>query len=112
MTDDLDKIKLNIDLIKEKWRRDIYVKWVQEMNTRRLAGECPKCGVREWYSIGTKFHQKLQCEKCGMIITYRDIVKGDKWWDFITLFARKEIKRIERAKRQSQSVRTYEKDKI
>ena len=105
-------IRLSRDLIKEKWKRDIYNRWIGEIITRRNAGECPKCGIREWYQIETGFRAKWQCEKCGMILNKQDIADGQKWWDYVTLLARKEIKRIKTRKRQSQPVKTYESDNI
>jgi len=110
MTDDLDKIRLNIALMKEKWKRMIYTRWVKEMNDRRTSGECPKCGVREWYQLKTGFRAKWQCEKCGLTINKLDVAKGQKWWDYIALYAKEEIKRKKKARRQSQSVKDYEHD--
>jgi ribosomal protein L37AE/L43A len=112
MTDNIDKIRLNKDLKEEKWKRHIYTRWVKIINDRRQAGECPKCGKRMWVQRGSGFYKKWTCDNCGLTVNKKDVATGQKWWDYVTLYARDEIKRIEKAKRRSQSVRTYEKDKI
>lgn len=107
-----DRIRLDADLIKEKWKREIYVKWVTEIFKRKDAGECPKCGVRKWYQLAKGFRAKWQCDNCGLVVTKQDIFKAQKWYDYITLHAREEVRRIEKARRKSQSVKKYESDKV
>lgn len=107
-----DKIRLNKDLIKEKWRRDVYVKWVSEMFRRKSEGSCPRCGIRHWIQHGSGFHKAWMCDECGLKVTKKDLHRSQIYYDFITLHARKEVKRIAVRRRQSQSVKTYESDKI
>lgn len=107
-----DKIRLDKDLMKEKWKRAIYVKWVHEIFKRKDAGECPKCGHREWYQLATGFRAKWQCDNCGLVVNKKDIHKANKWYDFITLHAREEVRRIEKMRRHSKSIKTYESDKV
>lgn len=112
MTDEFDRIRLDIDLIKEKWKRDIYARAVGEIIKRKNANECPKCGATKWYQLNIGLRKKWKCDNCGLDVDIQGAYKGQKWWDFVTLLARKEIKRIKIRKRQSQSVKTYEKDEI
>lgn len=112
MADNLDKIRLDNSLRKEKKERHIYAYWIAEIDKRRHAGECPKCGVRKWYQLDSGFHGKWQCDKCGLVVTKQDVADGQKWWDYISLFAKDEIKRIAKARRHSQSVKTFERDEI
>ena len=96
-------------MIKEAWRRNIYTRWIKELNTRRVNGQCPKCGIREWYQLKTGFHAKWQCEKCGLIINKKDVATGRKWWDYIVLYAKEEIKRKKKSGR-SLGTREFRKD--
>ena len=107
-----DKIRLSPDLIKEKWKRSIYVKWVTEMFKRKKEGSCPRCGIRHWVQRGSGFRKKWMCDECGLKVSKKDLYKAQIYFDFITLHARKEVKRIAKRRRQSQSVKTYESDKI
>jgi rubredoxin len=107
-----DKIHLDKELKDEKWKRAIYVKWIHEIFKRKDAGECPKCGVRKWYQLATGFRAKWQCDGCGLILSKKDIHKANKWYDYITLHAREEVRRIEKARRRSRSIKTYESDDV
>jgi len=107
-----DKIRLNKDLQKEKWKRDIYVRWTAEIKKRMEEGSCPRCATIKWIQRGEGFHKTWMCDKCGLIITKRDWILKDVWWDYIKLLATKEIKRIEKMRRHNQSIRTYESDGV
>lgn len=110
MLDREDMIRLDRDLIKEKWRRDIYTKWITEILKRRNGGECPRCGVRKWIQRGSGLHKTWLCDECGLIVNKKDLYKANIYFDFITLKAKEEIKRIKKMERRSQSVRTFAKD--
>lgn len=99
-------------LLKEKWKRHIYVYWVAEIMKRREGGLCPKCGNREWYQIGAGFRKKWQCESCGETLTRADLQDDQKWYDYIELFAKDEIKRRKVMERRDKDIKTMIKDKI
>lgn len=102
------------NLVKEKWKRDIYAKWMIEILKRRDNRECPRCASpREtWVKRGSGFNLTWMCDKCGLICNKKDFFKGNIYFDFIKLKAKKEIKRIETARRHDRMIKTYEKDKI
>lgn len=107
-----DKIRLNRDLTKEKWVRDIYVKWVTEIKKRMDEGSCPKCGALKWILRGSGFGKYWICDNCGLKLTRADWITKKKWWDYIKKYALDEVKRIEKARRHSTEIKTYEKDNI
>ena len=102
------------NLVKEKWKRDIYARWMTELLKRRDARDCPRCAApREiWKKRGSGFHVSWICDNCGLICTKKDFFRGNIYFDFITLKAREEIKRIEKMRRRDQMIKNYEKDKI
>ena len=114
---DWKKIKEEVrsdELVKEKWKRDIYSKWMTIIIKRRDMRECPRCGApREmWVKRGGGFRPTWMCDNCGLICGKKDFFRGNIYFDFITLKAREEIKRKEKARRHHKMVKTYEKDKI
>jgi len=107
-----DKIRLDKALIREKEKRDIHVKWVAEMFKRRNEKSCPRCSYSKWLQRGSGFSLSWMCDECGLVVTKKDLYKAQIYFDFIKVHTKKELERIERAERASQSVRNYRKDKI
>ena len=112
-----DQIKEEVrskPLIKEKWKRDIYARWMTELLKRRDARECPRCGApREtWVKRGSGFFPTWMCDDCGLVCNKKDFYKGNIYFDFITLKEREEIKRIKSMRKRDQMVKNYEKDGI
>lgn len=105
-----DMIRLDSALIKEKWRRDIYAKWMTEIFKRKSGGECPRCGVRRWIRRGSGLRLTWMCDDCGLVVSKKDLYRGNIYFDFVKVKAKEEIRRIERMERQSQSVRNFTKD--
>ena len=105
---------LSKNLVKEKWKRDIYAKWMTELIKRRDMRECPRCAApREtWVKRGSGFTPTWMCDNCGLICSKKDFFKGSIYFDFIKLKAKEEIKRIKIMKRRDKMIKTYEKDKI
>ena len=101
-------------LIKEKWKRDIYAKWMVEILKIRDARECPKCGAgrENWVKRGGGFVPTWMCDSCGLVCTKKDFFKGNIYFDMIQHKAKEEIRRIKRARSTTQMVRNYERDGI
>ena len=85
-----------------------------EILRRRDSRECPRCAAPRdaWVKRGSGFNPTWMCDRCGLICNKKDFFKGNIYFDFITLKAREEIKRIEKMRRRDNMIKNYEKDKI
>jgi len=107
-----DKIHLNKTLVKEKWERKIYSKWAAEIKLRLDEGSCPKCAHIKWVPRGSGFHKTWMCDNCGLIVTRKDWVTGQIWFDYMKKFAIDEIKRRKKMKRKNLDIKNYERDGV
>lgn len=91
-------VRWDKDMQKEFRDRDLYTKWVHEMFIRKGEGSCPRCGIRHWVQHGSGLHKSWMCDECGLKVTKKDLYRGNIYYEFVELHARKERERRKKSK--------------